>query len=108
MTVTPGGAFSAKLTFSLGTVSASGRLAVDDRQPGFATVTFTNQIGGRGVEIMLAAPLDSSGAVAGWVRLSGEDVPSAEIHGAMVANPSPNSDGSEAAGRDRHEPDIPR
>jgi len=88
LTVTSGGAFSAKLTFPSQTTSASGQFALYAGQTGAATAQFTNQIGGRSVEVLMTLALDSSTAVSGSLRALGDANPLAEIDGAMAANSS--------------------
>jgi hypothetical protein len=88
ITVTAGGAFSAKLTFPSQTTSASGQLAIESGQTGAATAQFTSQIGGRGVEVVLQLALDSSTAISGSFRAIGDATPLAQFEGAMVADTS--------------------
>jgi hypothetical protein len=88
LTVTPGGAFSAKLTFPTQTTSASGRLALSGGQTGAATAQFTSQIGGRAVEVLISLALDSSTAVSGSLTALGDPRPLAQIDGAMAVHPA--------------------
>ena len=85
LTVTPGGAFSAKLSFPTETISASGGLAWDGGPAG-AAARFTSQVGGRKVEVRLRLASDSSTTVSGSLTAVGESEPAAQLDGAMVAN----------------------
>ena len=85
MTVTPGGAFSAKLVFPAQTVSGGGSVALDEERTN-AVARFTTQIGGQTVQTSLLLALDSSGAATGALTAGGEPRALAQIDGAMVAN----------------------
>jgi len=86
VTVTSGGAFSAKLTFPAQTTSASGQLAVSGGRTGTATGQFTAEVGGRSVEVIMVLALDSSTAVSGSLRAVVDGATLAQIDGAMVAD----------------------
>jgi hypothetical protein len=82
LAVTAGGAFSARLTFSSQTLSASGRFAVEDTQGGAASTRFTGQLGDRPVEVLLTIALDGSTAVSGSLTASGDN--SYQLRGART------------------------
>ncbi len=84
LAVTSSGAFSARLTFHSQAISASGRFALDDRQPATATTRFTGQIGDRPVEVRLTVALDGSAAVSGSVTVAGDPSPAAQLQGARL------------------------
>jgi hypothetical protein len=86
ITVSSGGAFSAKLTFPSQNVSGSGKLVLYAGQAGPAAAHFTKQIGGRNVDVLFMIALDSSTAVSGSLTALGDTNSLAQIDGAMVAN----------------------
>lgn len=85
LTVTSGGAFSAKLSFPGQSASASGRFVVEAGDTNTAIARFTNQIGGRTVQGAFLLALDSSTLVSGSMTAFGNTNAVAQIDGAMVA-----------------------
>lgn len=85
LTVTSGGAYSAKFTFPGQSVSASGRFVVEAGDTNTAIARFTNQIGGRTVQGEFLLALDSSTLVSGSMTAFGSTNAVAQIDGAMVA-----------------------